>query len=411
MTPPRTLHLIERHTRLCRLAPVEVDFLLAHHRASLEVLPTAERHIYRITPGGVSGVLITPRRRIVISSKVPLANLFLLLDPLADLPFQRDQVQPTNGSEIIDLLAGQFAAKMLERAAAGLHRAYRETANHGAYLVGQIDVPAQLRQPICRKEQIHSRQDEFTLDIPCNQVPRTVAANLLASGLLAPVVRERLLGALSLFGEVSEANLTPDVLDSLQRERLPAEYVPLIDLCRLLIDSLAPTPIGGAFPAPAFLLPLERLFEQYLTRAVQDGFPDAEHTVSAQESFFTGESAPGQPPVRIRPDVTLYREGRAVLVIDAKWKQLSPTALIPEDLYQMLAYCAVLGTSTAVLVHPGGRAWVWDYDFPHAGAWVQVRTLRVSGTREQCLRSRRRLARDLRRMADGRSRHLPEQSG
>ena len=359
------------------------------------MLPTAQRHVYRVTPAGVAGVVVTPRRRIVVSSKVPLRNLFLL-DPLLDVPGESDAVQPANGNEVIDFLAAQLALRMSERAAAGLHRTYRETATQGSYLIGKLDVPAQLRQPPGRKDQIHSRQDQFTHDAPCNQVPRSVAANLISSGLLAPAVRERLAGALTSFGEVSETPLTADVLASLQRERLPAEYRAMIDLCLLLIDSLTPTPAGGTTPAPAFLLPLERLFERYLTRAVQEAFAgETACRVNVQEPYLVGNPAAGQPDVRIRPDVVIDREDKAVLVIDAKWKRLPATAVVTEDLYQMLAYCGVLGASVAVLVYPGRRRRVWEYAFPHAGARVQVRTLDVAGTPTQCMQARRGLGRRL----------------
>jgi 5-methylcytosine-specific restriction enzyme subunit McrC len=402
MSLARTLHLTERRTTECRLAAVEVDFLLRHHRGAIEVLPAGRRGRYRVTPAGVAGTIVTPLRRIVITSKVPLRSLLFLLEPPAEAPAERDHVEPGPAVELIDVLAGLLAARMSERAAAGLHRAYQETAARGAYLVGQIDVPAQLRQPAGRKDQIHSRQDEHTIDLPCNQIPRTIAVGLLGSGLLAAPVRERLAAAVPLFAEVSTIGLGTDALARLPRDP-PAGYAPLLDLCRLLIDALAPSPQGGALPAPAFLLSLERLFEQYVTRAVVEAFATAggAYRVSVQEPRLAGEPDPAgvgeQPAVAIRPDVTLDRDGRTILVLDAKWKRLPAAAVVTEDLYQVLAYCTVLGARSAVLVYPGGRQRVWQYAFGPAGVQVQVRTLAVAGSGERCLRARRLLGRDLRR--------------
>jgi 5-methylcytosine-specific restriction endonuclease McrBC regulatory subunit McrC len=163
----------------------------------------------------------------------------------------------------------------------------------------------------------------------------------------------------------------------------------------LLIDSLGPTTSAGRQSAPAFLLPLERLFEQYLTRAVQEAFTD--HQVHAQPTYSACESIPQQPDVSVRPDIAIERNGRVRLVVDAKWKRLPRAAVVTEDLYQMLAYCSTLPAPMAVLVYPGRRR-VWEYAFPHIGARVQMRTLDVSGTVEQCARARRRLGRDLRRL-------------
>jgi 5-methylcytosine-specific restriction enzyme subunit McrC len=399
MTSEHTLHLTERRTSECRLAPVEVDFLLHHHAAAIEVLPTGRRGRYRVTPAGVAGVIVTPRRRIVIASKVPVRNLLLLLDPLAEPPSDSDHVEPGSASELIDLLAGQLALHMSERGAAGLHRAYQESQARGAFLVGQIDVPAQLRQPAGRKDQIHSRQDEHTIEIPCNQVPRTVAAQLLASGLLAPAVRERLAAAAGLFREVSTVALDAGVLARLPRDPPPG-YGPLLALCRWLADALAPSPMSGEVPAQAFLLSLERLFEQYVTRAVLDGLarPGTSWQVTVQESRPACEAVEAQPAIDVRPDVRIDRGGRPVLVLDAKWKRLPPDAVVTEDLYQVLAYCTVLGVRSAVLVYPGPRHRVWDFAFPHADVHVQMRTLNVAGSAERCASARRRLGRDLRRL-------------
>jgi 5-methylcytosine-specific restriction enzyme subunit McrC len=393
----RTLHLTERRPRLCRLPPAEIDFLLARHRTALEVLPTRRRHVYRLTPAGLAGVIVTPRRRIVISSKVPLRNLFLFLDPLAELPEQRDLVRPDDGSAMIDLLAGRLAARMAERGAAGLHRAYRETANQGAWLVGQLDLAAQVRQPSGRKDQIFSRQDEYTVNVPCNQAPAAIATRLIESGVLSPVVRDRLTGALAAFADVEQPPLTADFLARLQRDPPPPGYGPLIDLCRLLIDALGPTTHDGRQPAPAFLLPLERLFEQYLTATLRQAF--GEHRVHEQTTFPACESVPGQPDLHIRPDVAIERKGRVRLVVDAKWKRLAARAFT-EDLYQVLAYCSTLPAPLGVLVYPGRRR-VQEYSFAPIGARVQIRTLDVGGTLEQCARARRRLGRDLRRLLAG----------
>ena len=61
-----------------------------------------------------------------------------------------------------------------------------------------------------------------------------------------------------------------------------------------------------------------------------------------------------RPALEMRPDVTVYRDGRPTLVVDAKWKRPAG-APSPADLYQMLAYCTALGVGRAVLVYPGRR--------------------------------------------------------
>src|SRR5262249_28344510 len=166
------LLLTERTPRLCRLAPADVAFLVEHHGTRLEVLPTGERHRYRVTAAGVAGVIVAPTRRLVVRPKVPLRNLFFLLDPLAPLPAHHDHAARADGSEVIDFLAGQIARHLAERAAAGLHRGYREREHQGGTLLGRLDLSAQLREGHGRKDQLHSRHDDLSADVPCNQAAR-----------------------------------------------------------------------------------------------------------------------------------------------------------------------------------------------------------------------------------------------
>jgi 5-methylcytosine-specific restriction enzyme subunit McrC len=55
--------------------------------------------------------------------------------------------------------------------------------------------------------------------------------------------------------------------------------------------------------------------------------------------------------VRIRPDITLWRGARPVLVADAKYKALRPTGFPNADIYQMHAYCTALGLTRGFLIY------------------------------------------------------------
>ncbi len=112
---PRSLVLTERVPHIARLTPPDVAFLLDNHRAHIEVLPTGRRDRYRLVALGCAGVLVAPTCRLVIRPKVPLANVFDMLDPLAPVPAAEDAVEPRRGTEVLDFIAGQFACRLAER--------------------------------------------------------------------------------------------------------------------------------------------------------------------------------------------------------------------------------------------------------------------------------------------------------
>jgi 5-methylcytosine-specific restriction enzyme subunit McrC len=347
---------------------------------------------------GHVGVIVAPGCRLVIRPKIPLQNLFFLLDP--SLPFALDQATPAAGVEVLDLLADQFAQLLAQRAAAGLHRAYAERAEQGPFLHGRLDVRAQLRESPVRKERLHGRYDDLTADVPCNQVLKATAERLLNSPLLGVEVCAALRRALQSFDAVQSTALGPDGFARLVPEQLPESYRPLLDLCRLLVEGLMPDTSPGSTPSPAFLIDLERAFERHLTRGVVAAFAGRRRwSVAVQPRSVANRPTEGQPDLSLRPDLVLRRDGRPVLVVDAKWKRLPPDALLTDDVYQVLAYATLLGARGAVLVYPGGREHVWDYALTDSPIRLVVRTLGVTGTRKKCERELRTLGRWLRRCA------------
>ncbi len=393
---PRTLLLTERVSRECRLSAADVRYLLDRHRGHVEVAPTGRRRRYRLTALGHVGVIVAPSCRLVIRPKVPLQNLFDLLDPDAEVSVTEDRASLVPGSAALHFLASRLALLLAERAAAGLHRGYAERAQQGPFLQGRIDVPAQLQGGAGRKDVIHSRYEDFTADVPCNQVPRATAERVLRSPLLGEEVRAALRLALQGYESVTAGPLGPDSFGATAPDRLTEAYRPLLDVCRLLAEGLDPGGAAGAASCPAFLLDMERVFEQYVTRGVQRAFAGRPaYSVAVQPRFVASRPVAGQPDVEMQPDVTVGRGGQTVLVVDAKWKRLKGAPLVTEDLYQVLAYCTALGAGRAVLVYPGRRDRAWEYALTRAPVIVVVRTLRVVGPRDALRRSLRRLGRAL----------------
>ena len=392
---PRTLLLTEREPRIVRLSSADVAFLLEHHRGHVEVLPTGRRHLYRLMALGCAGVLVAPTSRFVIRPKIPLANVFAMLDPLAAVSPQDDSVSLRKGTEILEFLAGQLVRLMAERIAVGLHRTYRERCERGSLLHGQLDLPAQLREAPGRKDQLHSRYDELTADGACHRVVKAMAEALLVSPLLGAEVCAALHRALAGYADASSVPLSARLWDAAVAERMPEEYRPLLDLCRLLTDSLMPADAAGPMPAPSFLLDLERVFERYIARGIVAAFAHSrKYTVGVQTTHTVNRIDSGLPDVTVCPDVTIDREGRTVVVVDTKWKRWRGSAE-RGDLYQMLAYGTTLGTERVALVYPGKRWDACEYRFTHTPLRLTVYVLPVGGTRAVCLRSVRRLARAL----------------
>ncbi len=197
------------------------------------------------------------------------------------------------------------------------------------------------------------------------------------------------------YEDVQPAALTAETFT--QAITVTDAYRPLLDLAYLLAEGLASGETAGSTLAPAFLLDMDRLFESYLTRCVTRGFDGrGQFTVGVQSLHRANRAIAGQPDLLMKPDLLLSRRGEPVAVIDAKWKHLSESSVIPEDVSQVLAYCAALGVGRGVLVYPGRRDRTWNYELAGSSIRLTLHTLRVVGSAQALQRSMRRFLRDLR---------------
>jgi 5-methylcytosine-specific restriction enzyme subunit McrC len=107
----------------------------------------------------------------------------------------------------------------------------------------------------------------------------------------------------------------------------------------------------GTTAANGFLLDMPKLFEHFVTVALREALapfggvtrPQAKHHLDLD----------GLVPVV--PDLVWHRDGAPAAVVDAKYKAEKPSGFPQADLYQMLAYCTVLGLPIGHLVYAKGN--------------------------------------------------------
>lgn len=374
MSERRVIRLVERRGRNCRLLADDIDFLLTQHAAQLELRPTGRRGVVRVTPRGYVGVIEAPSSRLEIEPKIPLVNLLHLLDP--------DEVIGVRAGSggLLELLAGRFAQMLGQQLALGLRGGYVEQAEALPHLRGRLDMAAQMRE--VSGDRLHCRFEELSTDTSWNRQFKAIAQRLEQSSMVSDSTRLMLRASLANMSgidadEPSEAALT----EALRRPDL-ADQRGLLELARLLI--------GGS---ASYLIDLERAFERYITRGLIDTCAGSDFQIDVQPSFAFHSSA-DQPELRVRPDVVLRCDGRALIVVDAKWKRLCSG---PEsaDVHQALAYAVALEVPCVVLVYPGTRNRCWSYQVQEVE--LRIQRLQVRGNRDSMRAAMQRWAGELKR--------------
>jgi 5-methylcytosine-specific restriction endonuclease McrBC regulatory subunit McrC len=382
----QTLMLTERQATRCSLSGVDLDFLLANHAKHLQIVPTHDNGVFVLRPTRLVGLIVAPTCRLVIRPKLPLRSFAFLLD--ADDDFQH-YPGSAREFEVLDILTRRLIRLLGERLAAGLHQSDVELSDEGLFLQGRLDVGAQLREEP-RRDRLHSLRQEQTRDVPCNQLVRSTLEMLGKTTMVSEVARASLLLAVAALAGISPIALTAELFCRVLADPAIISYRPLLELCQLVFESLKVAGTVGTANG-AFLIDLERLFERYITRGIQNGFLGSAFRVEEQLLFRLAEST-----VQLRPDVLVRGGEEARLVIDAKWKRLRPGAVHPRDLYQLLAYGSVIGAQRLALIYPGQRDTCYGFQLV-AGVEVRIYLLRVTAGRKACIRSQQRLGRSLRR--------------
>ena len=173
----RTIPLTERRTRPARLPRDEAVFLMAHARHVIDVAPTAERGVYRLTPRGYVGFLDGPTVRYTIGPKIPWPNLCLLLGLAPEA--SGAAVEPDGG--LLAVLATAFVERLEAVTRAGLVAGYGERSTVSPFLRGKLRTADQMRDAAGRAfpGQFHIDEPVFDLVTPWNRVPKATATALL----------------------------------------------------------------------------------------------------------------------------------------------------------------------------------------------------------------------------------------
>ena len=82
--------------------------------------------------------------------------------------------------------------------------------------------------------------------------------------------------------------------------------------------------------------------------------------------------------VLLKPDIVWRVGGQVAAVIDAKYKAEKPSGFPNADLYQLLAYCTVLGLRVGHLVYASGNEKPARYVIRQAGTEIICHALNLS---------------------------------
>lgn len=284
------------------------------------------------------------------------------LDSLRNLPLVQRLSSGLDLRDLVCLLLTRECDRLLRH---GLRRDYLRREEALPVVRGRLLADRQVMRRFGRLDRIECRYDERSTDIPdnrlCGAALRVAARTARDAG-----VRGRARRLAADFAAVCRLDRfdVHAAADRLTYDRANEHYR---DAHRWALMLLGGTSFSGLYASDgatthAFLIDMNGLFEDFVTRLLREAFAGTGIIVRAQASLtqaVRGETSSYTP---IRPDVQLVWQRGATTrrcSVDAKYKLYADKNVAPVDLYQSFVYAQAVGgskeTPTAFIVYASDR--------------------------------------------------------
>jgi len=327
-----------------------VDELRQQYRSQIEVdlkyTKTGDR--WQLTSKGWIGhIPLTPNFHFVLQPKVPLFNLFGMLEYAYNLKsffFLQGLIDCQTLEELYSKLALVLAKQILARCRKGIYCAYMAKTEQLAYLRGRLNVRQSIQKPWNIK--LSCDYEEYRGDIEDNQILAWTLRCITRSG----ICQERVLPSVrqayhTLQGLVTLQRFKSEDCVGRQYNRLNEDYRLLHALCRFFLENTAPSHELGNRTMLPFLVDMARLYELFVAEWLKAHSPQ-------------GFSVKQQVLVKIdqnrhfRIDLLLCDSdtGAARYLLDTKYKDAKRAE--DADIHQMVSYATATQCQEAVLIYP-----------------------------------------------------------
>ena len=319
-------------------------------------------------------------------------NLLYMLSVSGDVPVRSRDVArlATRQAPLSETLAGIFADRLRQELLRGPERAYREHEANLRSFRGKLLVARQTLRNAAHRERFYCRFDEFSDDTLMNRIFRS-SCRILLKVTRTPATQDILRQCMLLLDGVADTAIQEADFGRIALNRQNERFEDVLRFCRLLLAGRTPTVQAGGTRTFSLLFDMNRVFEGFVAAFLRrfvvpriDGVKVFLHAGRRKRHLMESD---GAGVLRLEPDVLVEGPGNRRLVMDTKWKLLSPGrrgrgGVAEADLYQLYAYTRRYGCERSVLLYPHTTGLVpRDFDVldadGHRCGCVAVRQVRL----------------------------------
>ncbi|NEP84364.1 MAG: restriction endonuclease [Okeania sp. SIO3B3] len=298
--------------------------------------------------GWVGYIPITPDFHIIMKPKVPLHNLFGMLEYAYNIKSFRvldGLVNCDSIQEFYNCLANILVQKILDRGRKGFYRAYLPKTENLTYIRGRLNMQQVMQKPW--DVRLKCDYQEHTANIPDNQIFAWTLFIIGRSGFCSKNVAPKVAKAFHILqGLVTlQPFKSSDCVDR-KYHRLNEDYQPLHALCRFFLDNIGASHQQGNYSMLPFLIDMAKLYEKFVAEWLKINLP-SNLRVQEQEKVDIIDDK-----ISCRIDLVIYevKTRKVLYILDTKYKLDSKPS--PDDINQVVAYATYKKCHEAILVYP-----------------------------------------------------------
>ncbi len=275
--------------------------------------------------------------------------------------------QKLTRSRLLDLISQAYLTELEPLLHEGLARGYRTTQSNGAVFRGRLKIAEHLRENVSRADRFFVEYQTFDHDIAVNRV-LSAALESLSSCALSSSVACGVDACLARFPEIQIGGVTSATVERIRLTRATQRYANALVYARMILAHQGPHLRAGRERVFALLFDMNRLWERYIAVLLRRVAPlGLQVHAQEQHDFWTPQHHGVR---RVKPDVVVRAErhdgpGKALLVIDTKWKVPPKGLPSDDDLKQMFVYNELLGGPRSILLYPATST-----SFPASGTFA-----------------------------------------
>lgn len=289
-------------------------------------------------------------------------NLLYMLSVSGDVPVRSRDVArlAVREAPLSETLAAIFAERLRQELLRGPARAYQEHEANLRTFKGKLLVSRQTLHNSAHRERFYCRFDEFSDDTLMNRIFRA-SCRVLLENTRTPATQDKLRQCLLLLEGVADTEIQDADFCRIAVNRQNERFEDVLRFCRLLLSGRTPTVQAGDNRTFSLLFDMNKVFERFvaafLRRYVTPRLVDVQVFPQAGHHKRHLMESGGQGVLRLEPDLFVLGPGGVSLVMDTKWKLLSPGrrgrgGVGEADLYQLYAYTRRYGCERCILLYP-----------------------------------------------------------